>query len=140
MSTSGFLSLGAPPLVATGEPLEPAASSFELPGEYDVTGAFNFLVNEKNFSRKDATLEVARDVSRRAGIPESAFRAAIEEGGFTPEQIIARFTGARDPGMLAAAAEGVAREYPRAALSLAGGAAGIRRGLKVPGPLPVSAR
>lgn len=139
MSTSGFLSLGAPPLVATGEPLEPAASSFELPGEYDVTGAFNFLVNEKNLSRKDATFEVARDVSRRAGIPESAFRAAIDEGGFTPEQIISRFTGARDPGMIAAAAEGVAREYPRAALSLAGGAAGIRRGLKVPGPLPVKA-
>ena len=81
MSTSGFLSFGAPPTVATGEPLEPAASSFELPGEYDVSGAFNFLVNEKNLSRKDATFEVARDVSRRAGIPESAFRAAIEEGG-----------------------------------------------------------
>jgi len=139
MSTSGFLSLGAPPLVATGEPLEPAASSFELPGEYDVTGAFNFLVNEKNLSRKDATFEVARDVSRRAGIPESAFRAAIEEGGFTPEQIISRFTGARDPGMIAAAAEGVAREYPRAALSLAGLSAGVRKGLKVPGPLPVKA-
>ena len=137
MSTSGFLSLGAPPLVATGEPLEPAASSFELPGEYDVTGAFNFLVNEKNLSRKDATFEVARDVSRRAGIPESAFRAAIEEGGFTPEQIISRFTGARDPGMIAAAAEGAVREGIRAAPAFAAATAGAKAGFRVPGPLPV---
>jgi hypothetical protein len=113
------------PIVETPEPKK----------EFDVRGAFNFLVNDRGYSRTAAERLVAKNLARRAGVSDSEFNKMLSTG-FSSSDIISRYTGLRNPSDMMAFAEGVNREGLRQTPAMALAVKAAQYGFKAPLPLP----
>jgi len=63
--------------------------------EFNLNAAFNSLVNDKNYTRKDATDLIAQTLAKNAGLNDDQFKRLHEVLG-NSERIISRYTGAKE--------------------------------------------
>jgi hypothetical protein len=79
--------------------------------EFNLNAAFNSLVNDKNYTRKDATDLIAQTLAKNAGLNDDQFKRLHEVLG-NSERIVSRYTGAKEVTGTDAFLQGFGRELP----------------------------
>jgi len=130
--------------LSTNNVVEEKDFSQPIAKNFDVRGAYNFLVNDyvnpvsgaKGMSANKAEETIARRLTKDAGLTENDF-INLKAQGKTSGDIISMFTGLRNPSQFGAFAEGVNREGLRQTPAMALAFKGAQAGFKAPLPLPL---
>ena len=90
---------------------------------FDLTGAFSYLVEDVNegglgLTRVQAQDQIARRLSQEAGFDIEA----AQKAGFSNDEILSKLTGIPQRGALRTIGKGIVEELPEAAAGAAGAA------------------
>ena len=108
---------------------------------FDLTGAFNYLVEDQDeggmgLTRMQAEDQIARRLAREASFDVEA----AQQAGFSNEEIISKLTGIPQRGFLRSVGKGIVEEVPETVAAAAGSLGALKAApyaLKLPDKIPL---